>query len=917
MIKDIKKVAVIGAGTMGAGIAAQLANAGVEVVLLDLTKDKADAAVQRMLKAKPTDAFNNGFMAPENAKLITTGSSVDNLDMIADCDWVIESILVKDPQIRQDLYKRAQAIARPDAIFSSNTSMDTTVDMTYDQDDDFKSRFLNAHFFNPVRYMHLLEVIPNPDHTDPACVEAIRNFGDKVLGKKVVECKDVVGFIGNRIGIYAMERALQEALLQNIKIEDVDAIMGKAFGFPFLGLFKLADEVGLDVVQHVREGLVDALPDSDDFMHIYTGHERLQNMIDDGYVGNRKEDSLGGYYRTKTDADGNVVKDAKGKPVKQALRLDTGEYEDRTQSPFFKFERHIKKVGGYQNFFDSHHEATHFAWPVLRDIMIYVLDHAEELAFDVQAIDDAMRAGFNWEYGPFELMDQFGLDWFRERLEKEDIATPALLDKAGKSFYRENGKTLEVMSFDGSYSPVRREDGVIKLEDHKRGAKPLVATKSAKLWDIGDGVTCLEFTSPMNSLEPSVLKGINDSIKFMTDNGDRYKAMVVYNDADSFSIGANLVLINAFMKAANHGITKALGLSGFMNRKVTNFVGNMVYQGQAVLKAMREAPFPVIGAPKGTPKNMSLGGGCEVLLWSDAIQAGPEAVIALVEAGAGLIPGWGGTTRYLDRATKKPGQKGGPMPPVIEATLALANPMESMSMSAQDAKKKLWLQENDGISMNPDRVLADAKARALEMAVGYEPPKPSTFRLPGPSGKAAIRMKVDDFYLRGDDPKKGGVNHVDVKVAEGLADILTGGETLTADQVDTHLAAHHDHVRDIIARKPAQAVKINPTLELTEQRLLALEWQRIMTLATDGDTQARIAHIATTGKPLREPHLDPAPTPGEIRNSIKLVPMFDKVPDGKPLTGADAERLDEMAEITETALRGQIPKTLMKLVMMK
>ena len=896
MPNEIKKIAVIGAGAMGSGIAAQAANAGYEVVLLDKRPDGADQAIERMIKAKPTDAFNAGFMDPKSAKLITTGNTDDHMHMISDADMIIEAVF-EDLNVKHTVFGDIYKHAKPEAIISSNTSTIELKDLTSPFPQDFKERFINTHFFNPVRFMPLLEIIDGDD-TKKEVLESAMKFGSESFGKKVIRAKDSPGFIGNRIGIYAMKRALSEALKQDTTIEDVDAIMGTSFGFPHLGLFKLADEVGIDIVYSVSENLQNSLHEDDDFHHQYVDAEKLKDMIDDGYTGKHK--GKGGFYSVKKDDNNETIRGEDGKPLKIVRDLNSFEYRDYQESEFFK-KTVWKKAGSYSNFFDSDDRAAQFSWPVLRDIILYTLNHAEEFAYDIQSIDEAMQAGYNWKFGPFQLVDEFGLDWFKSKLESEGIEIPALLDKAQGRFYRENKNALEVMDFDGNYNPVAREDGVIKLDDIKRTSTPLISNRSASLWDIGDGVVCFEFTSPMNSMDPAVMHALNQSIKLVSST-DELKAMVIYNDGPDFSIGANLHLVDAFTKAADHPTLKKLGLSGYMNKQAQKFVGEMIFQGQAVYKAMREAPFPVIAAPKGTPQNKSLGGGCEILLWADAIQAGPETVIGLVEAGVGLIPGWGGTTRFLARAIKAAGLAMGPMPSVIKAALSLADPFSSMALNARDAKNKLWLAQDDGISMNPDRVLGDAKSKGLEMAQDYTPPEPSTFFLPGVEGKGAIQMDVDKIYLAKDDPNDGGVNAVDLKVIDALADILTGGETITKDKIKEHTASHHDHLRKLASEKPDGKVDISTGIELTEQRLLHLEWQRIMTLANDPDTQARIEHMVTKGKPLREPHPDDMPKPKEVRDSIELITPRHKAPDGKPLSWLNGYRLKRMADITEAAL---------------
>lgn len=927
MIKEIKKVGVIGAGTMGAGIAGQLANAGVDVVLLDLEnketgRNRADEAIERMKKAKPTDAFNAGFMVPENAKNITTGLSNENLDMLADCDWIIETILAPQ-EVREGIYKNVEKIAKADAIFSSNTSTMQIESLTGGQSEEFKRRFVNTHFFNPVRFMHLLEVISNDD-TDPAIVDTVMKFGSETLGKKTVHCKDARGFIANRIGIFAMERARVQAVEMDMPIEDVDAIMGMAFGFPKLGLFKLADEVGLPVIEHVRTDLHANLPESDEFQKIFSGTEELEGMLEAGYLGNRDPNSKGGYYRKKTDDQGNLVKDEKGKPLKETRDLKTGQYRDFQESPYFKFEKKIKKYGGFQNFFESDDRPSNFAWPVIRDIMIYTLNHAQELAYDLQDIDDAMRAGFNWEYGPFELLDQFGVEWFANMLKKESRDVPPLLTKALQhGFYRKENNQNQVMNFDGSYNAIKRADGVLSLDDIKAASTPLITHNSASLWDIGDGIVALEFHSTKNAIDPSIFWVINESIKLVSENPDQYKGMVIYNDEKSFSFGANLKLVEVFMNASEKWWLKAIGLGGYVERKLPSMLEELVFEGQAVYNALNQAPFPVIGAPKGTPQNMAFGGGCEVLMHCDAIQAGPEQVIGLPESGLGLIPGWGGSTRYLQRAFEKPGQMKGPMPAVIETGMALANPMASIASSSQDAKKKLWISKDDGISMNPDRVLGDAKAKALELSKDYTPRPMPVFNLPGLTGKGAIRMNVDKMYKMGGNPSKGGINHIDVKVIDALADILTGGEVITRDDVDLHVndPIVADKLKLIMDERGAKEIFVHPGIALNISRLLQLERDRFLDRFRDKATWRRVRHTLSKGAPLREDRPDPAPTPQEIRQSVALHSLPRRQVSGAPLNGNDAIKLKAMADMTRefyelNNARGigaqikQIPKTL-------
>ncbi len=890
--ENIKKIAVIGAGAMGSGIAAQAANAGYDVVLLDNRPTGAQDAIDRMKKAKPTDAFNAGFMHPSNARRVTPGNTDEHMGLIADADIIIEAVFER-LDVKQNVFRAIYDHAKKDAIISSNTSTIQLEKLTDSMPDDFKARFVNTHFFNPVRFMHLLEVITG-DKTTPETLRTITDFGDRALGKKVIKCKDSPGFIANRIGIYAMEVAAREAVSQNMVLPDIDALMGPAFGFTNLGLFKLADEVGIDIINSVRTNLMNALPADDEFAQIYNGPEMLDQMIADGYTGRHK--GKGGYYRIKTDENGDPVINDKGKKVFEAKNLTSDTYETVDKTPFHKFN--IKKHGGFQAFFESEKPGARFAWTVLRDTILYAMNHAEEFAYDTQSVDDAMKAGFGWKWGPFELVDQFGVAWFTQKMKQDGLSVPAILEKAdGNPFYRTEGGRLEVMDFSGAYVPVRREEGVIRLEDIKANSTPLVTHNSASLWDIGDGVVCLEFHSEQNSIDPSILWVINESVKKVKESNGQYQAMVIYNDGERFSLGAALPLVQVFMNASQHPFLKAVGLGRYIENKTYDFVQHLVYQGQSVYSALKYAPFPVIGAPKGTPKNMAMGGGCEVLLHCDALQAGPEQIMVLPEAGLGLLPAWGGSTTLLDRAFKKAGQPGGPMPAIIDAAMAITRPMTAASTSSQDAKRKMWLRPDDGISMNPDRVLADAKARALAMAPDYAPPSRPTFFLPGASGKAAIRMNVDSLYLKADAPSKG-VNHIDVAVVDHIASVLTGGETLNKDDISVHTVAHHDRLRQIMDERGENRIGVNPVIELTEDRILQLERDHFLDRFRNKTTWKRIAYTLKNNVPLREDRLDPAPTPASIREKIRHDDLPRKSVTGAPLTGDDEKILRAMADMT-------------------
>lgn len=983
MTKEIKKVGVVGAGVIGGGMAAHLANAGIDVVLIDLQKETADKTVKnlrdlaatRTQKGGKTDPFADNLMVPENAKHITTGSVEHDLDMLKDCDMVIDAALMPD-HIRQKSYKLWDEHARDDAIFVSTTSAVTTDRLLEGQSDSFKERFAIFHPFGPVKYMHGLELIAGPQ-TKPEVMETLQDFGSRKFGKRTIQTKDEICFIVNRLATYMAERGQYEAVQKNAKIEDVDAIFAKAFGFQAMGLFKLADQVGLPVMKHVREEMHEYLPEDDEYNQIFNGLEGINTLIDNGYVGTRgvyKKDgevheTKGGYYRVKTDENGQVIKDAKGKPKKETLDLKTGEYRDFEESPFFKFEKTTKKLG-YRGFFDFNNaslsqkflraaadnynemaksvnkslggkkllpetkgpsnaqiaQASEFTWPVMRDMMLYTLNHAQEIAFSIQDIDDAMRAGLGWQYGPFQLMDKFGVEWFAKKLESEGKDVPEILEKARKegSFYRTTDKQNQVMDFDGKYAAMKREEGVIALEDIKVASKPLVTHNSASLWDIGDGVVALEFHSTKNAIDPSIFWVINESIKLVEANPDKYKAMVLYNDAPSFSFGANLKLVEVFMNTSENKLANMFGIGGYVRDKLPGFVEEMVYQGQAIYNALNQAPFPVIGAAKGTPQNFAFGGGCESLMHCDARQFGPEQIIGLPEAGLGLVPAWGGSVRYLHNAEQRPGQMQGPLPAVKEAMMALSNPMASIATCSQDARNKLWLNKDDRISMNPDRVLADAKSFGLEMAAaGYKPKPLPSFKLPGESGKIAIRTFVQQLYQQGGDPKKGGVNHVDVKTADALADILSGGTTIRREDVKHQIAdpAVAERLAQIMDERGESSMPVNHTVPTSASYGLHLERKNFIQRFQDKATWKRVRHTLSRGAPLREDRLENEPDFKDIVDSVKQIDLNYRHIDGKPLSGEDAKRLKAMADMTTGfyALMGQkspfglarqVPKTL-------
>ncbi len=771
-MNTVEKVGVIGAGVMGASIAAHAANAGADVVLLDVVPDAARSAIGKMKKTEPAP-----FMHTKLAKQITTGTTGENLAFIKDCDWIIEAIIEK-PDVKQELYRALEPLLKIDAVLSSNTSTLPLKVLTNGMADDVKRRFMITHFFNPPRYMRLLEIVTCLK-TDPKAAQRIRKFADENMGKSVVTAKDTPGFIANRIGTFWLQAGVTKAVHQGIGVEEADAVLGRPAGIPRTGIFGLLDLVGLDLMPHVLSSFEIALPDDDPFQALGKAPALLDQMIADGYTGRKGK---GGFYRLNT---------ANGNKVKEVIDLQTGNYAPaRRPKPV---AASVSKKGGLRATLDHDSAEGRYARSVLVSTLAYAVALVPEIADDPDAIDRAMCLGYNWKHGPFALIDQLGPAWLADALEKDGRAVPpllnAILTTAGRnSFYRTHNGQLQQFK-GGSFEKVQRPKGVLLLEDVKRSGSPIAKNISSTLWDIGDGVACLEFTSKMNSLNPFILLMIDKAVRELPGRG--FKAMVIHNDGINFSVGANIALLLYGAKL-----------------RLWPFVRWVLKRGQDSFQKMRFAPFPVIGAPSG----MALGGGCEVLLHCDAIEAHAETYMGFVETGVGIVPGWGGCKELLGRWTTSKTCPGGPMPPVMNAFETIA--MAQISNSAIEAQDFWFLRPDDSVIMNRDRVLAAAKARALEMAKDYTPPKPVELRLPGPTGRAALDLGIRDFINKGVASPHDGV------IAHELAIILSGGDTDALDIV-------------------------------SEDKVLRLERDAIIKLARTKKSRARVDHMLRKGKPLR------------------------------------------------------------------
>lgn len=762
----ISKVAVIGAGTMGAGIAAQIANAGTKVVLLDLVPGAAAAAVARLLKTEPA-----AFMQPRNAEHITAGDLGTDLKLVAECDWIVEAIIER-PDAKRALYAQLDALRKPGSVVSSNTSTIPLADLLAEATQGFAADFMITHFFNPPRYMRLLEVVTGPA-TRPEAARAVSQFCDVALGKTVIDCRDTPGFIANRIGTLWMSAGVRHAIDLGLTVEEADAIAGPPMGVPRTGIFGLIDLVGMDLMPLVSGSLLRTLRQDDAFHAIHRDEKLMARLIAEGRTGRKGK---GGFY--------TLIRDG-AKRIKQAVDLTSGEYRPEIPPTLDSLKtRELRKLAEHED------RGGRYARALLLDTLSYAASLVPEINDRIEAIDDAMKLGYNWTRGPFELIDQLGAAWLAQALRQDHRQVPALLEQVGQgSFYRVQNGRRQAFGPDGAYHDITRPDGVLLLEDLRLIAPKLAGNASATLWDIGDRVACLEFHSKMNALDPAIMALITETVALGRQGA--FQALVIGNDGAQFSVGANLKLA-----------LEAIG------RDAWDEIASFAEAGQTAFRALRHAPFPVVGAAHG----MAFGGGCEVLLHCDAVQAHAESYIGLVEIGVGLLPSWGGCTTMLlrfaaDKATPK-----GPMPASFRAFELIAT--SQVSKSAADAVGLGLLRRSDGITMNRDRLLADAKARALSLVEGYTPPEPKVIKLAGESGRWTFRMGAKSQAALG-----RAAPH-DLMVCDEIARVLTGGDA-------------------------------DPTEEISEDRLYRLERESFLTLARTEPTQARMRHMLETGKPLR------------------------------------------------------------------
>ncbi|MFK8019323.1 MAG: 3-hydroxyacyl-CoA dehydrogenase NAD-binding domain-containing protein [Pseudomonadales bacterium] len=605
---SFKKVAVIGAGTMGSGIAGQVANAGIDVWLLDLPVegDEPNARAQRGLERIQNPAAP-GLMSKEAEQFIHLGNTRDNFSELADCDWVVEAV-VEQLDVKRTLYKQLDEVCNSTAIVSSNTSTIPIRLLIEEMPESFQQRFAITHFFNPVRAMPLLELVRG-ENTSNAVMDVLQEFCDKQLGKGVIPCVDTPGFLGNRVGCFAIQCALQAALEMGLSAQEADAVFGRPMGIPKTGVFGLYDLIGIDLMSDVAKSLVATLPSEDAFHSESEPVPLMLEMIEKGHTGQKQGQ---GFYR-------------RGDNGTEVVNFKTGEYEAVPHRLNVALADAAER-NGVKVLLDDDGKYGRFAWRVLSRVLTYSASLIPEVGDTPQGVDDAMKLGYNWIRGPFELLDDIGVDYFIARLEADDIAVPEFLrSAAGSSFYRVDNNELQMRTVQKSWEALRRPEGVMRFNE-KRQTLTAENTCEVASWFVLDGVAIVEFHSKANALDGDSMAILADAMAGVRSKGLR--GLVVHNDAQHFSCGVNLGAVRGFFEAEDMD-----GLDGFLNHF------------QQTVLAMAQAEFPVVCAPVG----MSLGGGFEVVLHAKQVICHANSNMGLVESGVGLVPGGGGCKETLYR----------------------------------------------------------------------------------------------------------------------------------------------------------------------------------------------------------------------------------------------------------------------------
>lgn len=797
MGRQIKKAAVLGAGVMGAAIAAHLANVGVPTLLLDIVpRDLTEEEKARKLTLE-NPAVRNRFAAKgkegavkarpaalyvkDDAELLTVGNFEDDLPQLAEADWIIE-VVIENLAIKKDLLKKVEKYRRPGTILSTNTSGISVNAISEDLSEECRRHFLGTHFFNPPRYMKLLEIIPGRD-TLPEVVEYMSWFCERVLGKGIVIAKDTPNFIANRIGVHGIIAIIQAMVEMGMSVEQVDAITGPVMGRPKSASFRTLDMVGLDTFVHVARNVYEQVSDPKEKAELDTPQFVLE-MVRQGWLGDKTRQ---GFYKKSRDKKEKLVLDYKTMEYVPASKVKLGSVEAAKNAGGLK-----EKLNAMVYAKDA---AGELAWKVTKKVLLYSGSRLPEIADDIVAVDSGMRWGFNWKLGPFETWDAIGVEKSAARMEQEGETLPQvvvdLLNSGKKTFYTKIDGQQHYFDFrTGEYASMAEKPDLIVLKSLKERQKVINRNPGASLIDIGDDVVCLEFHSPNNAIGQDIVDMINWAVPEVEKN---YRGMVVGNQGSNFCVGANLMLI--LMEAQDENWDE---------------IEQIVKDFQYGLLRMKYCSRPVVAAPFG----MTLGGGMEVCLSSHRVRAAAETYMGLVELGVGVIPAGGGCKEVLIRNIEGVADDKVDLQPMVNRafeTIAMAK----VSTSGPEGRKIGYLRASDGISVNGDYLIYDAKQTVLAMdKEGFKTPRPKKIRVVGRNGYAllclgAYTMKMGKF-----------ISEYDEHLAKKVAYVLSGGNL------------------------PANSL-------VTEQYLLDLEREAFMSLIGEPKTQARMEHMLSKGKPLR------------------------------------------------------------------
>ncbi|HVI10129.1 MAG TPA: 3-hydroxyacyl-CoA dehydrogenase NAD-binding domain-containing protein [Candidatus Binatia bacterium] len=811
-MKGIHKVAILGAGTMGARIAAHFANAGVPSYLFDIVPPGADATARNKIAAGGLDGAKKSkpaaFMDASLARLVTIGNFEDDLKKLSEVDWIIEAV-VENLEIKRSLLGKVEAVRKPGTIITTNTSGLPVGKIAEGFSDDFRRCWFGTHFFNPPRYMRLLEIIPTAE-ADPALIEAVSHFSDVRLGKGVVMAKDTPNFIANRIGTFSVLNVMRLMQEMDMTIEDIDALTGQAVGWPKSATFRTIDLVGLDILGHVVSNMTANVQDERSDLRL---PDFFAQMLQRKWLGDKTK---GGFYRKLKGGEGK-------EDERLAIDWKTLEYHPRSKPKFAALDmaKNVEDTGARLRMLlgldggapQKADKAGQFLWAALSDLWNYSASRVPEIADSIVEIDRAMRLGFNWELGPFELWNAAGVDATVARMKKEGRPVAANVEKlltAGhKGWYIDDARSPSGRKFwdlrSESWQPEQVAAGVWSVMVAKKSNGVVKKNPGASLIDLGDGVACLEFHSKMNALGGDIIGLISQTLK-PNGPGDNFDAFVITNDAANFSVGANLMLLLMSVQ-----------------EEEWDEVDFAIRQFQGMTQAIKFSPKPVVSAPFG----LCLGGGTEISLHAAARQPHAELYTGLVEVGVGLLPGGGGCKemllRAVDGAIAARGGKGSgdALAGSIELLEAMKRAFETIATakvatSAQEARGLGFLSDSDRISMNRERVLSDAKERALELVrAGYEPPVPRT-DIPAPGESLLATLKMGVHLMRQGDY----ISDYEVKLGGKIAEVLCGGN-------------------------------ITPGTPVSEQYLLDLEREGFKSLCGEKKTQERIQYTLKTGKTLR------------------------------------------------------------------